>query len=142
LRESLIRTKIKQIQESLALVSEGLPEDIETFNGLGLVKDGIYKRMEFCVENMFDICAVINSDLELGVPGGDEEIIQNLIDVDVLNNDLGDKVRAMKGFRNILVHRYGKIDDAIAFEILSENLTDFDMFIERIEVFLENNNSL
>jgi len=44
----------------------------------------------------------------------------------------------MKGFRNILVHRYGKIDDKLAFRILKENLGDFYEFMKEIEEFLEN----
>lgn len=43
----------------------------------------------------------------------------------------------MKGFRNIVVHRYGKIDDKLAFEILKENIRDFYDFIRRVEESLE-----
>jgi len=34
------------------------------------VKDGICKRIEFAIEDVFDICAIINADLDLGTPGG------------------------------------------------------------------------
>ena len=50
---------------------------------------------------------------------------------------MGEKLKAMRGFRNIVVHRYGRIDDRIAFEILKENLQDFYAFIRKIEEFLE-----
>ncbi len=43
----------------------------------------------------------------------------------------------MKGFRNILVHRYGEIDDEKVFEILSERLADFEKFKEQILKFLK-----
>ena len=43
-----------------------------------------------------------------------------------------DKIREMKSFRNILVHRYGKIDDAIVFQIVTDNSHDFNQFIEQI----------
>jgi len=39
----------------------------------------------------------------------------------------------MKGFRNILVHRYGRINDEIAYTIIKEHLQDFYKFIETIE---------
>ena len=55
MRETLIRTKIKEIEESLRLVEENLPDTFEEFSRLGLVKDGIYKRVEFCIENVFEI---------------------------------------------------------------------------------------
>jgi len=54
-----------------------------------------------------------------------------------LSEEMGEKLKAMKGFRNIVVHRYGRIDDRIAFEILKENLPDFYAFIRKIEEFLE-----
>jgi len=41
MRETLIRTKIKEIEESLRLVEENLPDTFEEFSRLGLVKDGI-----------------------------------------------------------------------------------------------------
>jgi uncharacterized protein YutE (UPF0331/DUF86 family) len=39
----------------------------------------------------------------------------------------------MRGFRKIVVHRYGKIDDRLVFSLLNEHLGDFSEFIEEIE---------
>lgn len=78
MRTDIIRTKIKEIEESIELVSNHFPDTFEEFSALGLVKDGIYKRVEFCIENIFDICAIINTDRALGVPESDEHIINNL----------------------------------------------------------------
>ncbi|MHC1565161.1 MAG: type VII toxin-antitoxin system HepT family RNase toxin [Candidatus Syntropharchaeales archaeon] len=136
IRTDIIRTKIKEIEESLNLVAEHLPSTFEEFSGLGLIKDGIYKRMEFCIENVFDICAIINTDLELGVPRDDEDIIVNLVKNEILSEEMREKLKGMKGFRNIVVHRYGAIDDKLAFEILKENSGDFYAFIKRIEEFM------
>jgi len=46
------------------------------------------------------------------------------------------KVRLMKGFRNIVVHKYGRIDDKLAFDILKSSMGDFQEFIEYINRFL------
>lgn len=40
LRGDLIRTKIKEIKESIRSVEENLPDTLEEFEGLGLIKDG------------------------------------------------------------------------------------------------------
>ena len=42
----------------------------------------------------------------------------------------------MKGFRNILVHKYGEVDDEISYENL-EKLSDFDLFKEEVIFFLK-----
>lgn len=138
MRTEIIRTKTKEIRESLRLVEESLPDTFEEFSRLGLVKDGIYKRLEFCIENIFDICAIINSDLELGIPRDDVDIIGNLVKSEILSEEMKEKLKAMRGFRNIVVHRYGGVDDKIAFKILIENLPDFYVFLKRINDFLEN----
>ena len=70
MRFDIIRIKIKEIEESLQLVEDNLPESYAEFSKLCLVKDGIFKRLEFCIENIFSICAIINTDLKLGIPEG------------------------------------------------------------------------
>lgn len=45
----------------------------------------------------------------------------------------------MRGFRNIVVHRYGAIDDALAFGLLTGNIGDFSEFVEDIEGILKKN---
>lgn len=41
-----INQKIKEIEENLVLISENLPSTSGEFKSIGLVKDGIYKRLE------------------------------------------------------------------------------------------------
>ena len=137
LRTVLIRSKLVDIEESVSLVEANLPQSFEEFSQLGLVKDGIYKRIEFAVENIIDICSIINSDLRLSVPESEESFVESLVDNGILTQNMADKTRRMKGFRNIIVHRYGKIDDLLAHKILTEHMGDFYGFIESIEQFLE-----
>lgn len=137
MRGDMIRTKIKEMDESITLIKEHLPDTFEEFSNLGLVKDGIYKRLEFCIESVLDICAVINTDLKLGVPESDENILDNLIRNNIISDELGCALKSMKGLRNILVHRYGRINDEMVFSIMKENLHDFYRFIEVIENFIE-----
>lgn len=137
MRADIIRTKIKEIEESLKLVEDNMPESFEKFSNLGLVKDGMYKRLEFCIENVFNICAIVNTDLELGIPESDENIVENLMKNKVISKDLGENLKSMKGFRNILVHRYGKINDEMAYNIMIDHLSDFSDFIKEILHFIE-----
>mgnify|MGYP000921758889 CR=1 FL=1 len=141
LRIELIRSKMADIEESVNLVEANLPTSFEEFSELGLVKDGIYKRMEFSIESIIDILSIINSDLRLSIPEDEEDVVENLGRNGILTRSMVDKVRRMKGFRNIIVHRYGRIDDLLAYKILMENLQDFDEFIESIDQFLEENSA-
>ena len=137
LRSGVIQIKLREMTESVTMVQQNLPGSADSFSGMGLVKDGIYKRMDDAIENVFDICAILNADLYLGIPGGDEEILENLVRHGIFSSEMQQKLNQMKGFRNIVVHRYGKIDDALAFSILQKNIMDFTEFQEEILLFLE-----
>ena len=54
----------------------------------------------------------------------------------IINKDMKTKLKLMKGFRNILVHRYGGIDDALTYEFFNENIIDFDEFITEIREYI------
>jgi uncharacterized protein YutE (UPF0331/DUF86 family) len=136
-RRELVRIKLQEIRESIGLVRLHLPRVYEDFSRLGLVKDGIYKKTEYAIELVLDVCAVLNADLKLGVPGEDEDILGHLLQGGILTREMLGKIRGMKGFRNIVVHRYGTIDDRIAFGLLSERIEDFELFCRDIESFLE-----
>ncbi len=53
--ETRIKQKIKEIEESLKLIQENLPDSEEEFKALKLVKDGIYKQLELSIQNLIDI---------------------------------------------------------------------------------------
>ena len=133
-----IRHKLKEIEENVNLVQNNFPNNFKGFNELGLVKDGMYKRIENAIENMVDICGIINSELNLGIPNEDEDLIDNVFKSKIITKKLYLKIKEMKGFRNILVHRYGDIDDNMAYKNIKSGFDDFDLFIKEINKFLEN----
>lgn len=137
LRTDIIKTKIKVIEESIDLVKENLPDNINEFKALGLVKDGIYKKVEASIQEIINICSIINSDLKLGIPSNRDDIIDALLDNNILSKKMAEKIKELKGFRNFLVHRYGKIDDEVAFKEICHGLPDFTLFKEEILKFLK-----
>ena len=137
MRKEIILSKISKIEESIPLIEENIPEDFEEFENLGLLKDGIYKRIQYMIENILDICAIINSDLQFIPPGEEDDIINNLVKKEILSQSMGNKIKEFKEFRDIIVHRYGKIDDKLSFELIHENLGDFNKIIEKIETILD-----
>lgn len=139
IRTDVVKVKLKEIDESLTLVKENLPSAFDEFTDLGLMKDGIYKRIEFCIESVLDACAILNADLELGIPKSEEDIVENLVKAKILSEEMGRTIKRMKGFRNFLVHRYGAIDDEIAYKNIQTGFKDFDTFKQEINTFLKEN---
>jgi len=136
LRIELIKHKLKSIIENIDLVKENIPDNLEEFKKLGLIKDGIYKKIEVSIQEIINICSIINSDLKIGIPSNRDEIISALEDKEVISKEVGKKIRELKGFRNFLVHRYGRIQDEIAYEDIKEGFDDFTLFSNEILKFL------
>ena len=129
-----IEQKLKEIDESLEIIEESLPAEVNEFKALGLVKDGIYKRLEFCIQNVLDIFSMIYSEMKLGVPSSLDEILTVLEDKKLFPKEIITLAKEMKGMRNILVHSYGKVNDALIFELLMERKDDFEKIKQSIEL--------
>jgi uncharacterized protein YutE (UPF0331/DUF86 family) len=137
IRKEIIKHKIKEIDESLEIIKKNFPKNAQAFEKLGLIKDGIYKKIEFSIQEVIDICSVINTDLNLGIPSSEEDIIINIEKNKIISKNTLRRIRKMKAFRNVLVHRYGKVDDEIAFKSIKFGIKDFHNFIKEIEEFLK-----
>ena len=140
MRVNIVKTKLKIVEENILLVKENLPEKVEDFINLGLIKDGIYKRIEASIQEILSICSIINTDLKLGVPPNRDEILKTLIDNNIISEKMGKIIKELKGFRNFLIYRYGKIQDGIAFEEIKKGLLDFKYFNDEILEFLKRKN--
>ncbi len=80
-----------------------------------------------------DIFCIINSDLDLGIPDDDSSMIDNLYNNEIISFRIRNLMKNMKGFRNIIVHRYGKIDDGLAYTFIKDNINDFDVIIKCLD---------
>jgi len=140
LRKEIIKSKIAKLIDSLEFVEESLPKDFEEFKLSRITKNALYKEIEFSIELILDIIAIINSDLKLGIPEVEENIINNIEKNKLLSKEIINIIKEMKGFRNLLVHKYGEINDNLAYESIKEGLKDFDLIINEIESLLKKYN--
>ena len=82
------------------------------------------------------ICTLIVKDLRLGLPSSEEDLFEKLEKKGIISKEMKEKLRLMRGFRNILVHRYAEVDDELVFENL-KNINDFREFRKQIISFLK-----
>ena len=136
LRKNLIKHKIEEMIINIKIVENNLPRTFNEFKDLGLIKDGIYKRIENSIEKIIDICNILNTDLGLKIPSSEDDIIKNLEEKKIFSEKVIAKINEMKGFRNVLVHKYNSIDDENAFHSIKQALVDFNLFNEEVNWFL------
>ena len=135
LRTELIYSKIKELSNSISFIEEFLPSDEKDLDDRG-TSNKLYKEVEYAIQLVIDICSIINSDTSKETPSDEDSIFLSLVNNKIISKEIGDKIIEMKGFRNVLVHKYGKINNGEAYENVSQGLKDFERIIEEIEAFL------
>ncbi len=83
-----------------------------------------------------DTCALLVAGLRLGLPAHEDDLFEKLATAGVVTAHMAERLREMKGLRNILVHEYARVDDRIVFETLRSGLGDLEAFIEQVTRFL------
>jgi len=91
---------------------------------------------QVAVEAVLDVCALLVTGLRLGLPGEEDDLFEKLSRNGAISDSMADTLRRMKGLRNLLVHEYGRVNDRIVFEVVSQRLGDFDVFKGEVLAFL------
>jgi len=81
------------------------------------------------VQNCIDIAAHIISEEGFGVPGSTNEMFYLLEENGYLDSELTEKMVKAVGFRNLVVHEYGKIELKQVFEVAQEDIKDLDEYL-------------
>ncbi len=66
--------------------------------------------------------------LKLGLPAEEDDIFEKLVRAGVISDEVAKTLKRMKGFRNILVQEYGRVDDRIVFDTVIGRTDDFKAF--------------
>lgn len=137
LRIGDIEKKLSDVLDAVEIIRDNLPDSAGELVRMGLAKDGLYKKVEFAIESLIDVCNIINSDLRLGVPENEDDLLNRLESNKIFDKNTLQLIRYMKRFRNVLVHKYGDIDDNKAYRDISKGLDDFEAIIKEVEIFLD-----
>jgi uncharacterized protein YutE (UPF0331/DUF86 family) len=133
-----IYAKMDEMEQYLKELQEIIPDSFESYKASIEKKRAIERLLQITIEAVMDICAMLVKELRLGLPSVEEDFLEKLKE-NVLDPSLVEKLKEMKGFRNILVHGYSKIEDDKVFEILSKKLEDFQDFKMEVLEFLGKN---
>jgi uncharacterized protein YutE (UPF0331/DUF86 family) len=134
-----ISEKEDELESYLTELGTLLPEHEDGYTELR-TKRACEKTFELARETLIDICNLIISREGNGKPIDSRDSVSKLHENSIISKDLGDRLKDMLGVRNLLVHRYGRIDDHLAFKQLTNEINDFFEFIEAIDKFVKEKN--
>jgi uncharacterized protein YutE (UPF0331/DUF86 family) len=122
-----IYAKIDEIEQYLGEIEEIMPLSAEEYAGSLEKRRALERLLQITIEAVMDTSAILVKDLKLGLPSGEDDFLGKL-QGNILDQEMVDRIRKMKGFRNVLVHGYAQIDDEKVFRILSQDLQDIREF--------------
>jgi uncharacterized protein YutE (UPF0331/DUF86 family) len=138
LDKAMIQGKIDIIErnlEFLAIYKQATEKDfIQSYKDIQAVKYSLLEIIEACIDLASHISVAGNFERAESYA----EIFEILAKQKILPSQLAEKLADMARFRNLLVHSYGKVDNARVLEFVKTELNDITRFIERILKHVEN----
>ncbi len=132
-----IFAKLDEMHLYLEDLEQFLPSNVENYQEDRQVRRACEKTIELAIETVISIISIIVSHQKFGLPKSEDDLITIVENKKVISRPLATIIREMKGFRNLLVHRYAEIDDLQAYHTLSEDLRDFATFEKEIRTHLK-----
>jgi len=135
-----ILSKLDEMIKYVEELQNMLPDQDEYQQDL-IIRRACEKTIEVAIDSLIDVSAMIVSVQQFGLPENEENIFDMLIEKKVLSSKFGGKLKDMKGFRNILIHRYGHVDDEMVYHNLCSCMNDFYDFRIAVELYLQKQNN-
>ena len=136
LDDERITDKMDDLEQCLGELEEYLPEGVDVYLGSGMRRRACERAFQLVYENLLDICNMIISDEGLGMPRDSRDAVRKLAGHGVISKSLASRLDELIGFRNLIVHQYGRVDDSVAHRCLYNESGDFYEFLGEIERFI------
>lgn len=98
-------------------------------------QDSIMLNIQRACEAAIDLAMHIISVKKLGIPQNSRDAFDVLNINNIINDNLSKNLKAMVGFRNIVVHDYQSINLSVVEAIINNHLDDFYNYIYCINKF-------
>ncbi len=131
-----IKDKLSELLVYIAELDEDIPDTEDEYIGERRTRRACERTFQLACEDILDICNLIIAGKGLGLPKDNRDAIRKLADNKIIPKKLSERLEDVVGFRNLLVHRYGKVDDSRAYHYLNEEIDDLYEFAEAMEKFI------
>jgi uncharacterized protein YutE (UPF0331/DUF86 family) len=128
-----IKAKIAVVQERVRRLSIFTGLSFESYLKDLTTRDAVERNIEVAIQACIDIARIIIKLEGFREPEDNKGVFVVLAENAIISEDSLRFLIPMAGTRNVLVHGYDKIDDAIIFSVLKKRLSDFNTFLKEIE---------
>lgn len=123
-----VTRKFLQLDEYLGLLRDISKTPLESFLKDKIIIGGAKYYLQVSIECCLDVANHIIASEQFRAPKDYADSFKVVEEEEIVNNDLGQRLRQMAKFRNRLVHLYSEIDDSYVYQFMNENLNDIEEF--------------
>lgn len=118
--------KFELIDDSLRKLEEIKKENpsLERYRNSWKDKDSAERNLQKTIEAIIDLGKMLVADKGLREPGNNREVFLILEEKNLFPAEFISLIDKMIGMRNILVHSYDRVDEAVVYGILQKNLSN------------------
>ena len=92
-------------------------------------------NLQMAIQFSIDIATHMIADNDWRLPSGMKDAFNVLFEEKVISETTRDTMKAMTGFRNLVIHDYAQIDFEKVYNILQDHLDDFTVYLKEISEF-------
>lgn len=133
----IILAKIAHIQKSLERLKEKQTTPLKIFLEDRDIQDITLLNLQIAIQGCIDIAGHIVSDNNWGIPGSMGGLFDALYEKKAISGETTEIMRAMAGFRNLIVHEYARLDMPRVYDVFTNRLDDFNKFLKEIAVYVK-----
>lgn len=135
---------MKSIEKKIMLANErvsklkSMSQKINSFEEYIASKENIdiaERNIHIAIEACMDIGKIIIANQNLKEPVDNKGIFAVLAEAGIINKKSLGFLMPMAGTRNILVHGYDRVDNALIYGIIKKHLQDFDDFLSQVSAY-------
>ena len=97
----------------------------------------VERTLHILIEACIDVAQHIISDEKFREPASYRDTFTVLAEQGILKKEDLPSFENIASFRNLIVHYYERVDDAVVYGVFKENLSDFYLYVERITEYLK-----
>jgi len=136
-----IDKKLNDLNENIVMLNEFRKISLEDLKKSLKDQWAIFYGLQISIQTIIDIGNHILAALKENQIEEYVDIIDKLGEKEIIPKDFAVRIRGMAGLRNLLVHEYGIINIQKIYNVLQNNISDFEEFQNYIRKYLELKNT-
>jgi len=132
-----LRTEAKRIRTSIKDIRKYTAAEVEEFLQEPSLIDSTKYKLLIAIEGCIAICNHFTSRMGEQIPNSYSECFEILYKLNIITEDLTQKLIKMAKFRNLLIHIYWEVEAKKIYEITKKDLADIEEYLDQIGQFLK-----